>query len=264
MKKRLLILLLCLSGCSFNANAQSSFRPYSSKFQWEMFGIGINAPITRFVPQRDNMSDWVFSYGDDFSYVQLFGASYFFDKHWGITGKIQLGFKNDYDADAFFYNLYDQYAYNYYFTIFNIEDHRPAVFGRLYLGFIYRIEYGRFFVHPKLLVGANLLGQGGMKAELKEMNSNNVIDIKYGDYRESLKSDSRLIFSPAVSFGIKASKRLHINLEIAGSYFRSGNYRVEYSVTDRSSGNVLDSQLTQYRAKNIFGITFGCGISLVF
>ena len=252
-----ILLLVCLQ--AVQVYSQDSLR-YHSKFQFTP-SIGSFTPLTTLL--KGDATDPLVQFTDHYRYWQLIAVSFFFHKHWGIAFNYQAGYsKSMAKKDGQFKeSIESQYGKDYYISPFTLShDDDPIFLGEIqqgYLGVIYRLESNRFFIYPKLAIGISSFYTNRSQIFLKQKNANDVIEINY--LPNKLPHD-HFTLAPSAAMGYKISKRIYINLNVQGSFYKT-NFTYTQTTTDLNSGQST-TELIPYKRK-IGSLGLGAGLIIV-
>ena len=259
------IILFLLMG--YSCIIAQSNSDWSYKVKWQARpSIGLNFPLKKLF--NNSLTDNLIDYHDGTNYyLQVITVSYFFHKHWGVELSYQGSSSNKANGknrgNRFAEMLLNEYGANYFITPSSGASYGNSnIFegnvGSGLIGIIYRKEFNRFFVHPKLAFGITSFYTDWGETILKEKNSNNLLKINYSTGK--LPNDH---FTTATSLvvGYKITEKIFWNIEVSASYFKT-DFKYKRKVIDQSTGMISISDFSQYK-KDIFMLGIGTGLNVV-
>ncbi|WP_295935457.1 hypothetical protein [uncultured Alistipes sp.] len=144
---------------------------YSSKLQMR-FGFGITVSATKLF-DNSRITDYALGYKSNYAYGQLLNISYFPWKRFGFefNARHPLAYVGNFDKRV-------EAAYPGYLLL--EKDNNESVANADYdLLFVYRYEKNRFYIYPKLSVGAVIICSQRFAYTFKMENSNELYQVIY-------------------------------------------------------------------------------------
>jgi len=223
---------------------------YSSKWQLNP-SVVYDMPLTKI--NNGTITDNFIGYANKNTvYSQLPTIVHFFDKHWGIEAKYQLGITST--NRSFSDSVQAAYQDRYYVFSSNQNNNSNYLKQRLLVGAVYRIEKNRFFVYPKLSLGYTSFPIDNGSAILKEMNANTMLKINYSPNTSNVYS---LTIAPTVTAGFKVTKHLFFSADVMPSYYKP-NVTFIKTTTDLSTNQNTVEKI--HYNKGIFALSLGASI----
>lgn len=246
---------------TIQAFSQDSISNYKSKLQAKP-STGFNVPISKLF--KGEVTDHLFAYDDHSFYWQILSVTYFFQKHWGVEINFQAGSSKRISkrGDRLMQAMESEYGNNYYVTPaiqydYNDFDIMTGHIQQGFFGVIYRMEYGRFFIYPKLGIGISSFDTDWREFYLKEKNSNTVLQVSYDS---NGRPNEYYTAGASVAVGYKLTKRVFINLDFLTSYYKTD---VSYTKTTKNLASGEQVEEKSFYKKNIFTQSFGVGLIFV-
>ena len=231
------------------------------ELEWQIApAVGIYLPITKLL--KNQTADYLIGYDNHTHYYQFLAGNLFIGKHWGIAFNLRASTSSNISKrkGRFIQGVIDEYDDRYYAdpatsANSNQGDFLSGTVMRGHLGVIYRVQAGRFFVHPQLAIGITSWYTSYGIAYLKEKGTNQYAMLSYQD--REIPSDH---FTPAASVaaGYRINKWLAVHAEVMGSWFKT-NIVFDKVVRDLNSKDILSREAFPYR-ENIFTISTGAGL----
>jgi hypothetical protein len=226
--------------------------------------IGVTIPLNKFL--EGYITDDLIKYNDaNAIYVQVISAAYFFHDRWGVEFNFQASVFSDMSrkGERFVSAVNSEYE-NDFFVIAStgpgkIHSLIEGDVGCGYLGLIYRIEFGKFLIYPKLAIGLTSLDTDWGNAYLKSKNSNTVQRVRYETEDQEMMIEFATI-APSILFGYKLSRRLFANLELTTA-FSPVNITYSKTTTDLYSEQATTEKY--HYKKNITRLGLGAGLIIV-
>jgi hypothetical protein len=246
-----ILLLICLQAVQVYSQ---DFLRYNTKWHLSTSFGGTTTLRPYF---KGEVTDPLVEFDDRTFSWQWLSTSYFFKKHWGVALNIQWSYpqRAAKKVDQFNQLMQAQYENNYYVNTYagNIYTFEPGFVGKItsgYLGVVYRKEWSRFFIYPKLAIGITSFFNNRGEVNLKQKNTNDVLGV-------SFRSEGGRDFftcSASALAGYKLSKRIFLHIEPSGAFHNTGfsytkkttNLNTQESTTDVISykRNMLSVSLT--------------------
>ena len=258
MPYRIFILfLICLQ--AVQVYSQDPFR-YNTKWHIST-SFGGTTTLRPFF--KGEVTDPLVEFDDRTFSWQFLSASYFFKKHWGVAFNMQWSYpqKSAEKVDQFNQLMQAQYEKNYYVnsSAGNSYSLDPDFVGKItsgYLGIVYRTEWSRFFIYPKLAIGITSFFSNWGLVNLKQKNTNDVFEVSY---KHDGKRDF-FTFSASALAGYKLSKRIFLHIEPLGAFH---NTRFSYTKTTTNL-NLQESttDIIPYK-QNVLSLSLTAGLTYV-
>lgn len=202
-------------------------------------------------------TDDLLGYDDRTCYFPIIGLSLFVDKHWGLDFNFQavISYKRSRKSDRFAERMQAEYSSHYYVDPFSSAGYADpgGAIQRGFLGLIYRLESGRFFMYPKFALGITSFEANYGRAYLKEKESNKVLQVFY---LTGKPTRDHFTIAASSAFGYKLCRWLYFNVDLQTSWYKT-NISFTKTTTDLESGQVA-SESIRYK-KNIFNLGLGGG-----
>jgi hypothetical protein len=257
LHKIFISLLVCIQ--AIQAYSQDTLR-YKSILQINP-SFGFYSPLTTLL--KGDATDPLLKFDDRYHYWQVLSLSFFFHKHWGITFNYQAGNAKSITKKngQFIESMQSQYGKDYYVTP-STGDYNddPKFLGDIqqgYLGVIYRLESGHFFMYPKLAIGITSFYTNWGSVFLKQKNANDVIRIFY---LPNKVPHDHFTLAASASMGYKITKRVFLSLNVLSSYYKT-NISYTQTTTDLNSGQSA-TDIINYKS-NILSLGLGAGLIIV-
>jgi hypothetical protein len=251
-------LLICLQAA--HVYSQDSLR-YNTKWHIST-SFGASAALQPFF--KGEVTDPLIGFDDRTFTWQVLSLSYFFKKHWGVAFNFRLGFtqqKGDKINDQFNQLMQAQYGNSYYVNslagdIYNIESDLEGKIADGYLGVVYRQEWSRFFIYPKLAIGITSLSCARGQVDLKQKNANDVYQVFY---KNTGGSDFFTIAASALT-GYKLSKKIFLHIEPLGTFYKA---RFNYTKTTTNINSRESTEEVIPYKRNVFSVSLSAGLTYV-
>lgn len=251
-------LLLCLQ--TVYAHSQDPSLRYNTK--WHI-GTSIGGTVTLHPFFKGEVTDPLVAFDDHTFSWQYLSVTYFFKKHWGVSVNLRWSYpqKATKKADQFNKLMQAHYENNYYVTS-NAGDALsvdPGFVGKIadgYLGMVYRQEWSRFFIYPKLAVGITSFSNNRGLVNLKQKNANDIFEVAF---KQNNGADFFTIAASALA-GYKLSKRIFLHMEPLGTFYKTG-FNYTKTTTNINSGETTTDVI--FYKRNVFSVSLSAGLTFV-
>lgn len=222
--------------------------------------FGFNTSLSSI--QGGHITDDLISYERNSVYLQFISGTYFFNSNWGAGLSMihnVAGQSNTWNA-RFDRSIEAAYGSQYYIDNISYEEYSSSARSlglRFVMGPAYKIESGKVVFIGRLYGGLTLYSTESRQYILKEKNSNEILNKRYGS---NVVGRISWVINPSVSVGYRIFRRIMLSADIGYTGYSLSPSFKETTVRE-STGEIT----TQFYSYNSFvqEINLGVGVSVI-
>ncbi|PHN04186.1 hypothetical protein [Flavilitoribacter nigricans] len=226
--------------------------------RWQLqTNAGIALPLAKL--KTGAITDLLIDYDDQYVYWQFITANYFFASNWGLSVTIQGNPFTDpnKNGERLLQTLAARYEQNYLVTSGPFKyGEEPNINTNIYLGVVYRKDFNKISLIPKLQIGATSFYAKRSNVYLKEINRNNHLQITYQSNRASTAHDGFTVMT-GLTLACHLGKRFTLDL-----HTQLYGFITQFSYTEQIRNTYTEAiEVNTYDYDRING-TFSVGLGI--